>query len=104
MNIDDNKNEKILNGDLVVLERKYEDDLEIVEYNREEFRDLVGYQTNLEIIADCITLLEGNQVYYEDGYYRLIKGMKMVINTFEIYSKYYIDSVNDNIRDEEGGL
>lgn len=96
--------EKILNGELVVLERKHKEEAEIVEYNWEEFRDLVGYQTNLEIIADCITLLEGNQVLYEDGIYRLIKGQKMVINTFELYAKYFVDSVNDQIRYEEGGL
>ena len=99
MELDDIKKEKILNGEIAILEKKEGDKVTIEELNEEEFRDFIGCQENIEVMCDCVTLLYGNQVNYSDGLYRLVYGQKLVIDTFEIFAGYFIDAVNDSIEE-----
>lgn len=101
MKIDKTKRKKILNGELAILEFKNNNVTEIIEYNQDDFRELINYQSNVDIMGDCITLLDGNQLNYTEGLYKLIHGRKLVIDTFKIYSQYFIDSINENIEEDE---
>lgn len=86
--------DKILKGEEVILEVKDKLDTENKTYNIEEFRDLIGYQDNVGIMSNCITLLAGNQIYDGSYYYRLVKGRKLVVNMFEEYAHYFVDAEN----------
>ena len=99
MKINNDIKKKILNGEIVVLEHKTKNEIENIILEKEEFRDLIGYQENIEIMNDCIILLTSNQVNYNDNLYKLIYGQKLVINIFEEYANYFIDSVKDNVEE-----
>lgn len=86
---------KILNGELAILDNGTKQ----VHMNKEEFRDFISYQENTAIMSDCITLLDGNQIYCDGFFYRLIHGQKLVIDIFEEYAGYFIDSVKEGIEE-----
>ena len=97
MKLNEIKKQKILNGELAIIEHKNNEKTEIIEVEPWEFRELVGYQSNVDIMSDCITLLDGNQLNYEcDGLYKLVYGQKLVIDTFKEYAGYFIDAVNES--------
>ena len=94
--------DKIINGEIAVLEIANKESTDNKVFTVEDFRDLVGCQENIGIMSDCITFLQGNQLNDGKNLYRLVQGRKLVINMFEQYANYFIDAINDGI--EEGDI
>ena len=89
--------QKLINGEIVILEKKSGDNTEVITIEKEEFREIIGYQDNRSIMEDCFTLLDDNQIFTNGEYYKLIHGKKLVVDIFKEYANFFIDAINDNI-------
>lgn len=99
MKLSSEEKEKILNGEIAILEAITEDGVEFETLDKQEFRDFIGHQENFAIMDDCITLLNGNQINYSGELFRLIHGQKLVVDILEMYTEFFIDSVKESIEE-----
>jgi hypothetical protein len=91
------KIEEFQTGKIALLEKEFDGNVEIVVLSANEFRYLLECETNYEKMNSCIQLLGGLQICIGGEKYKLVHGLKLVIDIFVEYTQYYIDSVKEII-------
>lgn len=89
--------QKLINGEIVILEKRRGETTEKITLTKEEFREIIGGQDNRLIMEDCFSLLGDSQIFSNGVFYRIVHGKKLVVDIFKEYANFFIDAINDNI-------